>query len=103
MIDIKSKEEYNSMLEEYKDKTIILDFYAEWCNPCKMMLPILDELDKSEKVKVLKINTDNDNLSDLIREFNVRSIPTMALIKNKKLENIVIGQKSKPEMLAFIQ
>ena len=79
----------------------LLDFYADWCGPCRMVLPIVDEIaSEREDLLVGKINV-NDN-PDLAREFGVMSIPTLVVMKNGKVVNRVSGARSKSQILEMI-
>lgn len=75
----------------------IVDFYADWCGPCKMLGPILEELDNN----VLKINVDNHE--DLATEFGVMSIPTICYFKDGKLINKTVGFRNKDEIEEIIK
>ena len=75
----------------------IVDFYADWCGPCKMLGPVLEELDDN----VLKINVDSHE--DLAREFGVMSIPTICFFKDGNLVNKVVGFRSKDEIEAIVK
>lgn len=81
------------------EKPVLVDFYADWCGPCKMMAPIVEELakDLEEKAKVGKINVDEN--SDIAVEYNVMSIPTLIIFKNGKEEKRLVGVRSKEELL----
>jgi thioredoxin 1 len=70
---------------------VIVDFYADWCGPCKMVSPILDELSKeyAGKVKFVKIDTDANQ--DLAMKFGIMSIPTVMFFAKGKVEDIVVG------------
>jgi thioredoxin 1 len=78
---------------------VVVDFWAEWCGPCKMIAPILDEIakEKSGAVKVAKVNVD-DNQS-LSMRYNIRAIPTLLLFKNGQLRDQVTGMTSKKNLL----
>lgn len=80
------------------EKTVLVDFYADWCGPCKMLSPILEEIasELGEKVKVGKLNVDESN--DLAFEYEVMSIPTLILFENGKVADRLTGLRSKDEI-----
>lgn len=83
------------------DKTVLIDFWAEWCGPCRMMSPIVDEVaDTVSDVKVCKVNV--DEASDLASMFGIESIPTLIVIKNGQTVNKSIGLISKDKVLELI-
>lgn len=84
--------ESENFKEVIKEGIWIVDFYADWCGPCKMLGPVLEELDRN----VLKVNVDNHE--SLATEFGVMSIPTICFFKDGKLENKVIGFRNKTEI-----
>ena len=84
-----------------KEGTVIVDFYANWCGPCKMLSPVLEEIanDRSE-VNIVKIDVDqNENIS---KEFGVMSIPTIILFKDGNLIDKKVGFQSKEEIVEWI-
>ena len=74
---------------------VLVDLYADWCGPCKMMLPIIEEIAENlnGKVKIAKINVDEE--ADLAIEYEVSSIPTFLLIKNGQVVTNIIGMRDK--------
>lgn len=83
------------------DKTVLIDFWAEWCGPCRMMSPVIDEIaDDVNDVKVCKVNV--DEASDLASMFGIESIPTLIVIKNGQTVNKSIGLISKEQVLSLI-
>ena len=84
------------------DKKVLVDFWASWCGPCRMLSPIIDEVAKStDKVKVGKVNVDEE--SELATQFAVMSIPTLILFENGKPVKQVVGVKSKDAILKMIE
>ena len=80
----------------------LVDFYADWCGPCKMMSPIVDEIaDERTDVTVAKVNVDES--SELASRFGVVSIPTLIIFKNGKESNRIIGARPKAAILAELE
>ncbi|GDX34049.1 thioredoxin [Actinomycetes bacterium] len=81
---------------------ILVDFWAEWCGPCKAMNPILTEIAKEHagKVTIAKLNVDDHG--DIAQRFSVMSIPTMMLFQNGEMKKKMIGAKGKTQLLAEI-
>ncbi len=84
------------------DKTVLIDFWASWCGPCRMVSPIVDEIAEQSNgtLKVGKVNVDQE--SDLASQFGVQSIPTLIVMKNGKVVNTSVGAKSKQSILAML-
>ena len=80
------------------DKITIVDFYADWCGPCKMMTPIIDKIaEENETVKVGKLNVDDSQ--DIAIKYNVMSIPTIIIFKNGMEHKRFVGVTSKSDIL----
>jgi thioredoxin 1 len=76
------------------DKYLLLDFWAPWCSPCKLMNPIIDEIEKGYDLKVQRINVDED--SAMVQQYNITSVPTYILLKEGgEIVNFVVGAKAK--------
>ena len=91
--------EFDALLAE--GKTILLDFYATWCGPCKMLTPVLEEVDSDyPDVEFVKIDVDTD--TDLARRYNVSVIPTLFVIKDGKVTATTKGYLNADELRAFI-
>lgn len=83
------------------DKVVLLDFFAQWCGPCKMIAPILEEIAaENEHIKVCKIDVDND--FDLARQFKVTSIPLLVVMKDGKIIDQALGARPKDAILKMI-
>lgn len=83
------------------DRTVLLDFWAPWCMPCRMVGPILEEIAKERSdIKVGKINVDEE--PELAGQFRVMSIPTLLVMKDGKIMNRSVGAKPKEEILAMV-
>ena len=94
----------NNFEEEIKntDKLVLVDFFATWCGPCKMLVPIISEISEeySDRVKVCKVNVDENN--ELAMKYNIVSIPTLIFFRHGKIVETTIGFSSKSELVNII-
>ena len=95
-----NKDNFNEALNT--DKTVLIDFFATWCGPCKMVSPIVDEI-AEEYPEYLIAKVDVDENPELAGEFGVMSIPTLVVIKDGKVINQSAGARPKAQILAMLQ
>lgn len=97
---ISSEEQFDEIV---KDGVCLIDFYANWCGPCKMLAPFVEEIaeEYGDKVSVCKV--DVDELETLAYRYSVRSIPTLLYFKNNKLEDTVVGFQSKDSIINTLE
>ena len=97
---IVNKNNFNSIVNN--SKPVLLDFYADWCGPCRMVSPIVEEIaEEHPQYQVGKINVDKE--PELAQQFNVLSIPTLVVIKNGKLISQSAGARPKADILAMLE
>ena len=95
-----SNENFNSEVIS-SDKPVLIDFYADWCGPCKMLSPVVDKLaEEHSEFKVVKVNVDEN--PDLAGSYQVMSIPTLVVIENGKEVNRSMGLQSKQDILNLV-
>ena len=100
MIHLKA-EDFKSEILDFKG-TAIVDFYTDWCGPCKVLSPILESLsDKYDSIKICKLNI--ENAQELAKVYNINSVPFIAAFRNGKLIESKIGFSGIPDIDSFVQ
>ena len=95
---VKSEDFENKVLKN--EKTILVDFFATWCGPCKMLSPILEQVAQETDAEIVKV--DIDESMDLARKFGIMSVPTMILFKNGEEIDRATGLRQKSQILSMI-
>ena len=101
-VDVSTADFAQVVIEGSKSAPVLVDFWAEWCGPCKMIAPVLDELagEYQGKVKIAKVNIDEHQ--DLAVRFRINSIPTLLFFKNGQVVDQVVGMRNKKDFKAKI-
>lgn len=100
ILDITSENFEKEVLKS--EKPVLVDFYADWCGPCKMLSPIVDQVaTENEDIKVCRINIDNEE--SLAIQYGIMSIPTLLVFKSGEVSNQTIGVVSKSEILEMLK
>ncbi len=98
-VQILSQESFNDTLQQHD--TVLVDFYADWCGPCKMIAPILDEIaNENPNLGVYKINV--DNAQELASKFQVMSIPNLICFKKGEVHNRLVGVQTKDSIMNLV-
>ena len=86
----------------HSDKPVLIDFWAPWCGPCRMLSPVISEIaeEYGDKIKVCKVNVDDEG--ELAASFNVVSIPTLVVVKDGKVTNSAVGVRPKAQIVEMI-
>lgn len=92
----------SEFVNEINDGLVLVDFYADWCGPCKMLTPILEEINReNEDVRIIKVNIDDSRF--LASYYQIKSIPTLVLLKNGQFLNKMIGFRPKKMIEELIE
>ena len=85
---------------EIQTEKVLVDFYADWCGPCQMLSPVIEQLEQESGIKVIKVNV--DELPSLARQFRVMSIPTLLLIQNGEVKKREMGYMPLEQLRRFV-
>ena len=94
---INNRDEFNDAI---KEGTVLVDFFATWCGPCKMLSPVLEEVSKETDVLIVKV--DVDEAGPLSAQYGIKAVPTLMLFKNGQRVDVRMGYQNKNQLLAFI-
>ena len=83
------------VLEASLDKHIIVEFWADWCGPCKMLAPVLEEIENDSSEILALVKVDIDKNPELVKNYSVKSVPTTIVIKNGEVKGVIVGAKPK--------
>ena len=97
-----NKDTFEKVINDSKTP-VIVDFWAEWCGPCKMIAPILDEISVELKDKILVTKVNLDENQDLALKYSIRSIPSLLLFEGGSLLDMKVGMLSKTDLLSWIE
>ena len=92
------KENFDEIISEEK---VLVDFYADWCGPCRMLLPVLEEVSSEGVIKIVKVNVDEHE--DIAKKYGVMTIPTLILFGNKEELKRNVGYLNHDEVISFIE
>ncbi|NVM37606.1 MAG: thioredoxin [Candidatus Lokiarchaeota archaeon] len=91
IIEIKLDEDFNKILKDYKDKIIIIDFWAVWCGPCMFFAPIFKKLQQEFQKDFIFVKVNVDEIPTLAMKYQITGIPTTLFIKNDEIVNKIVG------------
>lgn len=100
---IKHANNLNEFKELLKDEVVLVDFFASWCGPCRMLAPVLEEIDQNKEAKATIVKVDVDEARDIAMAYGIQVIPTLILFKNGKPVKKESGFMYKAKLLDFIQ
>ncbi len=100
-LEILNNSNFKQFIENNKG-TVLVDFYADWCGPCKMVAPILEKIhNENEDITIVKVNVDESN--EIAREYNVVNIPTMVVFKDSAVAHVQVGALPEQQILQFLK
>lgn len=95
MIDTTDENFVKDVIEASLDKHIVVDFWADWCVPCKMLTPVLEEIEKESSDIITLVKVDIDKNPELVKNYSIKSVPTTLVIKNGEVLGGVVGARPK--------
>ena len=99
MVYIEKEEQFNDLIN---NELVIVDFYADWCGPCQLISPVLEELEKEES-KLTVVKVDVEKYEKLARKHNINSIPALEIYKKSVMVNKTVGYKTKEELKGLLK
>jgi thioredoxin 1 len=101
IVHVNDMKEFDELIAK---KRVLVDFFATWCGPCKMLSPILEEIDqRGEAGDLLIVKVDVDEATEIAARFHIQSIPTLMLFNEGKAVNTALGYMPKPQLLNFLK
>lgn len=99
MVHVKTVQEFDELIN--KD-LVLVDFFATWCGPCRMLTPVLEEIEKEKSFNGTIVKVDVDELMDIARRYGIQMIPTLFLMKNGEIIKKANGYMTKDDLLSFL-
>ena len=100
MAKVATNTNFNELLQD--SKLVIVDFWATWCGPCRMLSPILDEVEEEMKDKISVVKVNVDDADEIAAQYRIMSIPTLLFIKNGQIVDKTVGAMPKPALVEKI-
>ena len=97
---VNSVQEYNELVE---GKTVVVDFFATWCGPCKMLSPVIEQIDKEGLVNCDFVKVDVDDLGELAMKYGINSIPTLIIFKDGQIKETLLGYRPLNQLVETIK
>lgn len=102
MIEVTDDTFAELVIDASSEKPIVVDFWAEWCNPCKAMLPVLESINESdESFEIVKFQASRE--SKIVSQYGVRTVPTLMIFRNGSVVATKVGQQTRDALITFIQ
>jgi thioredoxin 1 len=94
---------FNDMLERAGTRPVLVDFWADWCMPCRMMAPVLDDVARTLGDDVVIAKLDTERHPGVPRALGIRALPTLVLFQNKRVVDVFVGMRSKPDLVRALK